>query len=128
MPQVAYIDSDSPGSAPIFLKYAAGPALAAVGPRASGTQVPGIGLGSVRQAGAGDRALRMLITLGHPAHVGLALVDVLGRLIATRDEGVLGGGNTDVTWRLPDLASGLYFVVARADGGASASAKVVLTR
>jgi hypothetical protein len=54
--------------------------------------------------------------LASPAHVRLALLDVQGRAVATRDLGSLAAGRTSVRWSPAGLAPGHYELRLSADG------------
>ncbi len=85
---------------------------------------------SLAQMAAPRGMLRARIALGAPQpSVRLALYDVSGRELATRDLGALASGSLEIAWELTreSVASGRYFLRAAA-GDASAALPVVLVR
>jgi len=68
-------------------------------------------------------ALHVVVDVAGNAPVTVAVYDMLGRRVATLQEGVLGVGRHTMSWS-PEGSAGVYLLVARADGW-SESRKVV---
>jgi phosphatidylserine/phosphatidylglycerophosphate/cardiolipin synthase-like enzyme len=86
--------------------------LAAGAPEAVQTLPDGLTL--LRNPSDGGVALRLAPRAA--GTVRLALHDIGGRRVATRDVRVGGSGTQDVDWRLPDLGPGVYFLRASGAG------------
>jgi hypothetical protein len=72
--------------------------------------------------------LRVTFTLPAAAPATLALFDVQGRVVITRDVGSLGVGRHSLDWSSSDrIASGIY-LLRLTQGGQSVSTKVALLR
>lgn len=65
----------------------------------------------------GEGAVRLEFMLPRPDRVGFDVLDVQGRRVASRDAEPYGGGWQQLTWSLPRLRSGDYFVRLRTRSG-----------
>lgn len=69
-------------------------------------------------------SLNIVINAPDATPVTVAIYDMLGRQVATLNQGALGAGAHTLNWT-PKGAAGVYLVVARASNGWSATRKVV---
>ncbi|MFN0150388.1 MAG: hypothetical protein ACKVU1_06710 [bacterium] len=121
----AYALDDSPLSLARSIAFSPAPGSTAFSNDARGGEAL-----SLAQLGSSRGTLRARIALGAPQpDVRLALYDVTGRALATRDLGALATGPTEIAWEFTReaVASGRYFLRAAAGGG-SATLPVVLVR
>jgi hypothetical protein len=77
-------------------------------------------------ARAGD-AVHAMFRLDHDAEVLLTLHDLTGRRVASR-RGLFAAGSQHLTWAVPDLAPGLYWLTVRADHQAIGSRALVILK
>lgn len=71
---------------------------------------------------------RTSVVLAQPANVQVQVVDVLGRTVATLQDGRMSAGQHIVTFDASGLASGSYFIQAVVPGQQQMTRKVVLVK
>ncbi len=85
-----------------------------------------LGLRSATVGYAGSMTFALRSQRMQRAH--LALVDVAGRVVARHEDVVVSPAAATVSWRLPELASGVYYAVARGEWSGEAATKCVVVR
>lgn len=77
---------------------------------------------------AGDRPLRIRITIDHEADLSLSLHDLTGRRVAQRTEGLRGPGVHPIEWNPGSLRPGLYWLAVEEGGRRLATRAWVVLR
>ena len=90
---------------------------------ASAHEPPAAGT-SLRVIPAGQGAYRVRFSAA-AGNVSFALIDILGRTIASRTERADGSAGVEFLWDLSGVAPGLYGVIMHADGSAAKTATVI---
>ena len=102
-----------------------GPSVVGVGPGVPGA----VGLPSVwpNPARSGDD-LRVEFTLAREAAIALELHDLAGRRVAVRSLAAVAPGPHAISWSVPDLAPGHYWLTMRSNGERMGTRSVVILR
>jgi hypothetical protein len=67
-------------------------------------------------------------TLSKPAHVKLAVYNMLGQKIATLVDGEMDAGSHRTTWNAQDVSSGIYFIKITVEDGQSLTKKAQVAK